>query len=498
MFRHLTPPEAAFLNGFSSKGRWGKEPRLAPSLIGQLASRLQAAWFFSSLPCFLCAHGLAKETELPQQCLCRMRSNLLLEAEELGLREVPATPSLEQVTDLDEASKAADDLPLPQAKAFKVEASQDGPAMQPALAACGPGELPWQLRDGFESRVTAGESLAFHAVNQGSQPPCGILSPVPSVVQAPELLAPCLPKVARLALMACQGGMLADDQTLHAMRCLAEGVPGQHGVLQPLLVLACVEHRDLLALRKLVVELDVWPDGGVVTAAPLRGHWIVFHWVPARGLIGAWCSFAPKEFDLDVAQVHWTFAKAAGKSPADFRFVPSPMRVPPAGKCGQFAQVHLEATLFDGPILAASQVLQRTEWFAQKFLQTLRGAYAVAPTCVAGGPNDLLERGLSATLKERGVPEEAVKGRASAALSALGPSRVQRAMHASAPWRELKALANQAVPAFQLVLPSELDKIKAVQVADGRAVLSKRKQKQLHPAFEVGPQDPHCCRVPLA
>ena len=99
------------------------------------------------------------------------------------------------------------------------------------------------------------------------------------------------------------------------------------------------------------------------------------------------------------------------------------------------------------------------------------------PTCLASG-NELLESGLAATLRTKGVPDAQAKGLASAAMMALGAAKVQQAMQGKAPWRELKPIANQAVPVFQFVLPSELEVAVKARAADGRSIVSKRKQRQ--------------------
>ena len=88
-FRHLTPHEAALLNGLSPETYFGHDMRLALTLVGQLASPLQSCWVLASMRI---KHGSVLPGMQPAQLLWQQRLDLLAAAARCGLRCVaPAT-----------------------------------------------------------------------------------------------------------------------------------------------------------------------------------------------------------------------------------------------------------------------------------------------------------------------------------------------------------------------------------------------------------------------
>ena len=82
-YRHLTPKEAALLNGLDPLLVVGDDARLAPTLVGQLASPLQSAWVFSQLRQ---QHGLVDSHFTPDSVLRDQCWNLIQSAVKCGLR----------------------------------------------------------------------------------------------------------------------------------------------------------------------------------------------------------------------------------------------------------------------------------------------------------------------------------------------------------------------------------------------------------------------------
>ena len=74
-----------------------------------------------------------------------------------------------------------------------------------------------------------------------------------------------------------------------------------------------------------------------------------------------------------------------------------------------------------------------------------------------GAGNGELADNLAKLLTDRGVPPEAAKERAHLVIDKLGRQATLKAMRLSDPWREIKQLANQQIPKFQIVLSSELE-----------------------------------------
>ena len=104
------------------------------------------------------------------------------------------------------------------------------------------------------------------------------------------------------------------------------------------------------------------------------------------------------------------------------------------------------------------------------------------PLTTAGALNDFLALGLASLLKSKGVPNDAATTRAQAAIQHLGTTKVQAAMGSSQPWKEVKALANQVTPVFQLVLPSELE------AAIARPAKRRRIKHRLSPNQDIARQ----------
>ena len=96
-------------------------------------------------------------------------------------------------------------------------------------------------------------------------------------------------------------------------------------------------------------------------------------------------------------------------------------------------------------------------------------------------------------LKTEGVPEGQAKARTSAAIQALGAGRLHT--HGKSPWKEMKALANQATPpVFQFVLPSELELGTKAKSADGRP--SPRSGSYVsRPLLLSSSRKQHACRL---
>eukprot|EP00438_Fugacium_kawagutii_P006776 Skav201401 [mRNA] locus=scaffold296:382265:387148:+ [translate_table: standard] len=87
-------------------------------------------------------------------------------------------------------------------------------------------------------------------------------------------------------------------------------------------------------------------------------------------------------------------------------------------------------------------------------------------------------------LLDHGVPEAEVTKRADAVLSTLGRASIVTALRGPRPWQDLKSLANQASPKFQLVLAHELSAVIQSRAPNKRFGEKKQKVKQL-PATRV-------------
>ena len=171
--------------------------------------------------------------------------------------------------------------------------------------------------------------------------------------------------------------------------------------------------------------------------------------------VSAWSSYAPKMADACIGVANCILG-ALRRTLSQFQFLDGPIRPLTGPHCGRYALADLRSLVSSTPFATEAAILRRFQDAPAGFLPASVGGLVPLPTCIASG-QELLEGGLAATLRSKGVPESQAKSRAVAAIAALGASRIQQGMHSKTPWRELKAIANQASPVFQFVLPSELD-----------------------------------------
>ena len=392
-------------------------------------------------------------------------------------------------------------LPVPTVRPAPYQVSHGGTRMKEVIAetSCRACDLAsqvnasnfysWQLRDRADVYLPPGHVLqpgdvlrfTHVASSEGVSLPLTFLLPKPALVE--DFLQPSITCLERATLLHLQHGRLADDQMHYLLRELPSVSPCQLVVLHPLEVLSAFQHQchDQLEARLAVFRL--LPHFGVVGAAPLVGHWVTFAWICNGDTVTAWNSYAPRHTDDGISIVNFLLGRALHRALSQFRFTAPPVRPLNGPHCGRFALADLKSWLLSQPYLGDHEILAQVRREVAGQLPPSVNGLVPMPLCIASG-QELLENGLAATLRTKGVPESQAKARAAAAITALGAGKVQQAMQSKAPWRELKAVANQAVPVFQFVLPSELELAVKARSDDGRPIPSKRKQKQ-PPPFAV-------------
>jgi len=97
------------------------------------------------------------------------------------------------------------------------------------------------------------------------------------------------------------------------------------------------------------------------------------------------------------------------------------------------------------------------------------------PWMWANGMDPTAHSRLLELLVQHGVPSDLAEARAHVLTIAAGFQAVQKAVVGTAPWRSLKAIANQVRPSVQLVLPDELTAIVQQKVSKGLVNPKKRK-----------------------
>ena len=309
--------------------------------------------------------------------------------------------------------------------------------------------------------------------------------PIDSVQGLPPFSVPCapLPVISsedRLLAMRWQAHWMASDQASHALSCIADHSPWQVRVLDPLDLSRGCQTHDSSGLADAFADFSL--GGAVVSAVAVEGHWVSFCWRLSQGCVLAWASLPMTEHRgplVDaVATANMLVARALGSSVAAFRFLGGPTRPTVPGFCGHFALADLSVHLDREPPLDDADALGRASSWAESFLEAVKQSGQVAsPWFVAGAVPPLLEHGLSAALRDKGVPEAALADRVKDAIQRVGRGPLQKALQSPHQWRELKAVCSNASPPFQLVLPSELQGLIETKLANGEELGPRRKSK---------------------
>eukprot|EP00435_Cladocopium_sp_Y103_P038777 s2524_g10.t1 len=114
------------------------------------------------------------------------------------------------------------------------------------------------------------------------------------------------------------------------------------------------------------------------------------------------------------------------------------------------------------------------------FVAALYNGYSCrCPTVWGSGPTHQVVRDLATELLKHGVPKEKAENRAQQAVEALGSEQIISALQHRQPWRQLKALGNNA--RFQFLLPAEFTAM--VDAYQGKSV--GKKPKSVRPAVQT-------------
>ena len=182
----------------------------------------------------------------------------------------------------------------------------------PATCTLHPGQQVWVWRPDFTP------ALGGAALN----PPAFWLGAVE------ELKALSLSAGLRRLALQTQGTYLADDQLAGALARIA-GACHNVQFVDPLLMMKCVQDEDPEPLRPLGAAFT--REVTVITAVPLRGHWVTFAWDIRFLRFEAWDSCPVGILDVEVSLVHRIWGKVLG-----FRRR-APAQPPVPGLCGHFA-----------------------------------------------------------------------------------------------------------------------------------------------------------------
>ena len=298
------------------------------------------------------------------------------------------------------------------------------------------------------------------------------------------------PSSLRLDLLGKQGLWMADDQVAFCLRSLAQSTGRTIQVIDPLKLLAALQRVPLGGANLDLRASALMPDVEIISAVPCLGHWVTFHWRLSLGLLHAWASDSRPALQDNIAEVNWLVARQLNVKLKSVRFHFAPLRPVPPGLCGQLGLGDLAARLSGQAPPPLHMVLDLPAYLCSAFEVSLRVDSLVRmPLLTAGALGEFVGIGLASLLRTKGVSQEDAGPRAQAAVQQIGAAKIQAAMASPQPWREIKALANQASPAFQLVLPSELEASLATKAGSGQPVGQTRKQKKAQAKSTASTED---------
>ena len=278
---------------------------------------------------------------------------------------------------------------------------------------------------------------------------------------------------ARMTMLHHQGSIWGDDEISFALQQLSRQGTSEQNVIvwDPLLLSAVIRTGQFHIVRELVKQLP--QHATVITAFVVDKHWHPMIWRLDEAGVYAYTCGLVYAFSLAHQAVQKEICKARGAPFSPVHNRPLPFIV--NDKCGAMAISYIRHLLLGETMPASITELQTAH-------EGLRSDFTIAcqdvttrPWLWANGQDDF--RGpLSNLLLDHGVEKEEVAHRSQLIIEKLGQQAVQQSFKASNPWRELKWNANQLKPPFQLIKPSELQKVLDQKMSSGKGV-GNRTQK---------------------
>ena len=259
--------------------------------------------------------------------------------------------------------------------------------------------------------------------------------------------------VSRLELLHRERSAMGDDElNLHIQACLAIANTDQVRYLDPILATTWMK---LGTVEDVAAWLTQFPHVQcIVTVVHLDQHWLPIVW--NKGLTECRVSlWEHTDVEVDsLCHLHGIISAAWGCS---MFVLACNRRSFGRDYCGTAAVAFLAHKLIDAELPPSDAKLLELHL-------SLRNSFATAvhhmdnvpkPWFWGLGVPDVVS--LTASLLQvHGVPVSQIQARAKLVVQSLGRLEVQKAVTGSAPWRSLKALANQQKPVLQLVLPDEI------------------------------------------
>ena len=280
----------------------------------------------------------------------------------------------------------------------------------------------------------------------------------------------------RKAVLQAQDDLWADDEIRwHLNRILEKSEDPTKILLDPLLATHVMTSGQTGLIFRWVQQLKTKVKM-IVTAVWTHGHWTPYAWTWNEQCLIAH-SWDVQGTSINCNLLHDALAKAVGAR--TFMGHTAHRQFADHKLCGVCAVRWLDHFV-SGKMLPSdlSEAEHLHQVAKQIFMEFLQHATAVArPWIWASGLDALVNARLLDLLQQHGVPKSEVDQRAKVVVNAIGVSAVQKAVTGTAPWRSIKALANQAEPVVQLVMPDELAEVVKQRADSGGDKMGKQKKK---------------------
>lgn len=209
----------------------------------------------------------------------------------------------------------------------------------------------------------------------------------------------------------------------------------------------------------------------IITAAVVDGHWFPIVWRKEAGCLCGFSYGVPASFLLIVQNIHAWMCQRLQVPVTYFKSVDQPV----SGFCGAVTISYVEHLIWATPMIGMVKTHQEVHAeYRHHFLQTM--SQVTHRPWVWGKGQESIDPALLGLLRQHGVPSDEVVARAEHIMKHLGSEKVGKALQSPRPWQDLKHLANQNVPAYQLIRPSELQAV-VDRRAHSDAPLGHKKQK---------------------
>ena len=258
----------------------------------------------------------------------------------------------------------------------------------------------------------------------------------------------------RSTILVNQGLVLGDDEIRwHLGRLQQASASSGTTIVDPLLALGWMHHLDTQAILQWLSHAPA--TRRLVTCLMHRGHWTPVIWIDQGSHLEVHIWEHPS-VDLSIFEPLHKLLCHCLKLPS-YQLVVSQRLFASDHLCGAAALAFLAHQLCDQPLPKKESHLQAFHDECRNLFRNHLTSQTVVsrPWCWGAGSFDLPGT-LASLLIQHGVPILAAEARAKLLLQSLGQSEVEKALQGVAPWKTLKAIANQHTPVIQLVLPDEL------------------------------------------